>query len=313
MRWMRITAHLIDWRRLALAAPLLAATAAAIYFLVLRDDAAADTPRAGLVDTPSGIVSDVGVQKGELARDFTGTAPDDRSVRFSDLRGAPAIINFWATWCTSCLVELPAFKAVQEEFGAERLHVLAVNAGEGAGTARGFLEELDAPAFRIAMDPTLVVSDAYGVFGLPTTVFVDADGVIRAVYTGQLTRELMREYVEATFSSTTVDEPPPRVRLVTTVARDRELEAREISDGVLQLRSKSLRCDDSYCSEPAVESFAAEPGVSRVERYLSEDPARIVVRFESPTRSDALIERMAQALSELEDPLYERELEVVRR
>ena len=110
-----VARSLVDWRRLVLALPLLLVVGVGMYFVLDRGGPSASTPRAALAETPPGSVDKVGVQRGQLARDFIGTAPDGSVVRVSDLRGRPTIINFWATWCTSCLAELPDFKEVQQE------------------------------------------------------------------------------------------------------------------------------------------------------------------------------------------------------
>ncbi|MBI5283994.1 MAG: redoxin domain-containing protein [Chloroflexi bacterium] len=302
---------LIDWRRTLIAVPVLALAAAAAYVLIGRGTSGS-TPRAALLDTPPGAVEKVGVKKGQLSRDFIGVSPDGTPVRLSELRGNPTIINFWATWCTSCLAELPDLKTLQQDIGADSLNVLAINAGEDSSAATRFLKVLDAPAFYIGMDPTLVVADAYGVFGLPQSVFIDADGVVRAVYTGQLSKELMQEYVLAASSGTDGAEPPAKIRLITTVARDHTLEVRSSGNDTVDLRSKSLRCDESYCATSVIDALTEIDGVRGVERMLSEDPPRIVVTFdEARTSAGDIASGLVNALNALGDPLYERPLEVV--
>ncbi len=308
MTWRRF----VDVRRLILAVPLLAAIAIGGWWLTGRGADQA-TPRAVLARTPGAAGMPVGVQKGELARDFIGHAPDGTAVHLSDLRGRPTIINFWATWCASCALELPDLKAVQRSIGPGRLNVVAVNAGEDNGAATSFLRTLDANAFRVAMDPTLVVADAYGVFGLPRSVFVDSSGVVRAIYTGQLSQELMRQYVAAASAGDTAPDAPPKVRLITTVARDHVLQVHAMASDAVEFRSKSLRCDDTYCSGAALDALAASGGVISIDRFLSEDPPRIVVRFNAAaTRADTVSQSLAAQLNVHADPLYERPLTVER-
>ena len=309
----QVVRSLVNWRRLLLAAPMLVAAAFGVHYLTNRAGIG-DTPRAALAETPPGVTDDIGVRKGQLARDFVGVAPDGSSVRLSDLRGRPTIINFWATWCPSCLAELPDFKRVQEELGAENLNVVAVNAGESSGDVQGFLEDLDAPAFHVAMDPTLVLSDAYGVSGMPTSLFLDADGVIRAIYVGQLNKDLMREYVAASSSGTTTGEPPPEIRLITTVARDHILYVDDLGNGRVELSSKSLRCDDSHCAESAIEEFAENAGVQVVEQFVADDPPRVVVRFdEGVLDAEDVALLLKAALDARGDPLYERPIEIIAK
>jgi thiol-disulfide isomerase/thioredoxin len=299
-----------DWKRGLLAAPLVALALASAWWLS-RDGTGADTPRAMLVDTPAGASDDVGVREGQLARDFAVTSPAGEPVRLSELRGRPTIVNFWATWCSSCLAELPDFKDVQEEYGADRLNVLAVNAGEGADTARSFIDELAADEFRWGSDPTLVVADSYGVFGLPTSIFIDADGFVRGIYTGHLTADDMRSFVSASFEGKVAADPAPRLRLVTTVARDRTLDVIERRDGRVELRSKSLRCDDSYCAGAAIDELASMRDVTEIDRATGEDPPRVVVAFDAAaTDARSVAAALAEELERLGDPLYERPLEI---
>ena len=291
--------------------PVLAATGVAIYFLAWRDDTAS-TARASLLDTAASEGIEVGTTKGQVARDFLAYSPDGEAVRLSDLRGTPTIINFWATWCSSCVAELPDLRDLQAELGPERLSVLAINVGENAGTARKFLDSLDASSLQVGMDPTLVVADAYGVRGMPQSIFIDSQGIIRAVYVGQLTEEALRDYLASASQGT--DRPNDTsgpLRFVTTVARDRVLEVERLDDGRVEFRSKSLRCDDAYCAGPAVDVIARAQGVASVERHLDWDPASVVVTFdERETTVQTLVDLVAQRLLRREDPLYTRPLEI---
>lgn len=308
---MRTLTNTINWRRAALAAPLLVAVGIGAYVLI-SGGGVGDTPRAALADTPAGVTDDVGVRKGQLARDFVGEGPDGSTVRLSDLRGRPTIINFWATWCTSCLAELPDFKEVQQELGPENINVVAVNAGEGLRDPSRFLDDLDAAAFHVAMDPTLTVSDAYGVFGMPTSLFLDADGVIRAVYVGQIDQDLMREYIAAASTGTTTGEPPRKIRLITGVAREHTLTFEDLGGGRVELVSKSLRCDDTYCANDVIAEFGSGSGITSVEQVETEDAPGLRVTFdERELTASSVAERLRSALEVLGDPVYDEPLQVI--
>jgi len=311
---LRPLAALVDWRRALLLLPVLAAAGLALYFLAWRDDTAS-TPRASLLNTaaPEGI--EVGTAKSQLARDFLAYSPSDEPVRLSDLRGAPTIINFWATWCSSCVAELPDLRDLQAEFGAERLSVLVINVGEDSGRARSFLDSLDASSLRAGMDPTLVVADAYGVRGMPQSIFIDSEGIIRAVYVGQLTEEALRDYLaSATEGTDQPDDAPGPLRIVTTVARERVLEVDDLGDGLIEFRSKSLRCDNSYCAQSVVDELASAPGVLSIEAHLDGDPATVIVQVdETQTDVRRLAEFVVDELEQLGDPLYTRPIEIVYR
>ncbi len=96
--------------------------------------------------------------------------------------------------------------------------MLAVNAGESRPDAEEFIDFLDAP-FVYAMDPGLVLSDAYGVYGLPLSVFLDANGVVRGVYRGHANPEVLDTYVTAAIDAEPPGEVPVVLRIVSTIYR----------------------------------------------------------------------------------------------
>ncbi len=115
---------------------------------------------------------------GHLAPDFVLTTLDGREVRMSDYRGHVVFLNFWATWCGPCKVEMPAMERLYREYRRQGFSVLAVSTdAEGAVVTRPFRDSLGL-SFTIAHDPEMVVMRLYGVRGLPMTFLVDRQGVI---------------------------------------------------------------------------------------------------------------------------------------
>lgn len=120
-------------------------------------------------------------------------------------------------------------------------------------------------------------------------------------------------FVAASLDGRDVEDPPPKLRLVTTVARDRILEVGD-DTGPLDLRSKNLRCDETRCASDVLGRFAWLSGVLRFDRYLAEDPPRVVVQYDVPaTDVDVLIRAVYDLLNALGDPLYENQLGIDRR
>jgi len=119
------------------------------------------------------------------APDFSLKDLEGRTVRLADLRGTAVILNFWATWCDPCRVELPLLDRVARE-NSSSLAVIAVEAGEPEAEVRSFAGELGLNSIRVLPDPSFGVRDLYLVRGLPTTFFVDSAGIIRRIKIGTL-------------------------------------------------------------------------------------------------------------------------------
>lgn len=121
-------------------------------------------------------------------------------VTVGDLTGAPLMLNFWATWCPPCREELPLFQEVAEQ--SPDLQVFLINAGESREQARRYFEAngIDLPT---AVNPTtnrpteaedtLDVARRYRVRGMPTTFFVDADGIVRSIFVGEISERVLSE------------------------------------------------------------------------------------------------------------------------
>jgi peroxiredoxin len=115
---------------------------------------------------------------GRTAPDFSLLTLDGREMRLSDYRGHLVFLNFWATWCGPCKVEMPAIEKLYREFRPKGFAVVAVSSDpEGAAVTRPYRDSLGL-SFTIAHDPDMLVSRLYGVHSLPVTFLVNRDGVI---------------------------------------------------------------------------------------------------------------------------------------
>ncbi|MEO0564213.1 MAG: TlpA disulfide reductase family protein [Chloroflexota bacterium] len=128
------------------------------------------------------------------APDFTVTTLDGDTLRLSQLRGNVVFLNFWATWCIPCQREMPAFQSIVEN--TRNVVVLAVNAdGESAEAANAFITDYNAPDVTVGLTPNDDIRDRYGVAALPTTYFIDPQGIIRTVRFGEVTEDDMNEFL----------------------------------------------------------------------------------------------------------------------
>jgi thiol-disulfide isomerase/thioredoxin len=156
--------------------------------------AATEAPAQVTDGDASGAEASVGpLRRGAVAPDFTLTDLDGRPIRLSDWRGRPVLINFWATWCGPCEVEMPTIQAAYDAHQEDGLVVLAVAVDDSAKNVRSFFDKRELTLHPLMDDGT--VSSIYQVFGLPTSYFVGANGKITAVHTGLLTTDKIEAYL----------------------------------------------------------------------------------------------------------------------
>lgn len=129
------------------------------------------------------------------APDFTVYDAEGNAHKLSDFRGKPVILNFWATWCGYCKMEMPDFNEKYQEYG-EEVHFLMVNVTDGAQetveTASAFVAE-EGYSFPVYYDTGLEAASAYNTSGLPVTYFIDAEGNFAAWQQGMLTADTLQK------------------------------------------------------------------------------------------------------------------------
>ncbi len=135
-----------------------------------------------------------GGQAGQSQNAGEGVAPDfslndlnGQQVTLSQFRGKPVMLNFWASWCGPCRVELPEIQALHQAHDKGDVVILGVDFGEQADTVRSFAQE-NGLTYRILTDENSTISRLYHVPGLPTTVFVNKQGQIVETHLGPISR-----------------------------------------------------------------------------------------------------------------------------
>ncbi len=111
-------------------------------------------------------------ENGDLASDFELPASSGGSIKLSELRGKPTVLNFWATWCGYCCEELPDFERIKEDYDG-KANVLTVNVGESPDTVSAFLSENEY-TFLTALDEEGKIN--YPTNIIPYTLVLDGDG-----------------------------------------------------------------------------------------------------------------------------------------
>ena len=120
---------------------------------------------------------------GEPAPNFKLQNLDGQSISLSDFRGKPVLLNFWATWCLFCHAEMPYFQEISEEWSDRGLAVLAINWGESPSKVKEFLQS-QGLSLPVLLDAKKKVAQKYNVPPIPTTFFIDKDGIIQVKIIG---------------------------------------------------------------------------------------------------------------------------------
>jgi cytochrome c biogenesis protein CcmG, thiol:disulfide interchange protein DsbE len=115
-------------------------------------------------------------------------------VRLEDLKGKIVVLNFWATWCGPCVQEMPIFQKYQDMY-PDDLVVLGIDMQEDPRRVTDFLKNIDV-RYTIVIDGPGDVGRAYNVLGLPTTFFIDQDGVARIHHIGSISESGFEDYLE---------------------------------------------------------------------------------------------------------------------
>ncbi len=123
---------------------------------------------------------EISPEVGYRAPDFALPTLDGQTVRLSDFRGEKAVfLNFWATWCSPCRLEMPTMEKVYQAYKSRGLEILAVSLDGGPKSdVQDFMQELRLN-FPALLDPDMEVLRLYRMFSLPATFLIDKEGIIR--------------------------------------------------------------------------------------------------------------------------------------
>ena len=138
----------------------------------------------------------VGTSTGELAPDFSGTTLDGETVRLSDLRGKTVLVNIFASWCGPCRAEAPHLVEVDNVLN-EDVVFIGLNLQENPHAIAGFKDDFGIE-FPLVLNEDGRLTEIYKPIGLPTSWFIDPDGVVRYVHAGPMTSDILLAAIEDT-------------------------------------------------------------------------------------------------------------------
>jgi cytochrome c biogenesis protein CcmG/thiol:disulfide interchange protein DsbE len=131
----------------------------------------------------------------EPAPSFSIESLDGGTVSLAALRGDLVVLNFWATWCVPCREEAPTFHRLSHEYDGHGVRFVGINYRDNRAAAQSFVREFGL-GYPSGFDPAGSLVDGFGLFAMPTTFLIDANGIIRYRFVGYLNEDTLRAAIE---------------------------------------------------------------------------------------------------------------------
>ena len=138
-----------------------------------------------------------------IAPDFTMLDMDGNEVTLASFFGKPIVLNFWASWCGPCKMEMPDIQKFYEEYG-EDIHFLLVSVDDSLDTAKAFIAE-NGYTFPVYFDASSMGAYTYGASSIPLTFFIDAEGNLTAYYMGAMSEGILQQGVDMIYTPEAVE------------------------------------------------------------------------------------------------------------
>ncbi len=177
----------------------LLAGAGAFYLASRGDDPKLDARLSGTADTAGGNPGLAqGDASGKTLPDLTFTGFDGTSIRLSDLRGKPVVLNLWASNCAPCVQEMPAIQRVHEQL-KDRVTIIGVDTNDPSRSDAKKLAAKTGVTYDLAVDQDGQLAQALDFVVLPTTVLVDANGRVVTSHAGALDDSRLTDLINTSF------------------------------------------------------------------------------------------------------------------
>lgn len=168
--------------------------AAALYPKLSEKYFANETSDNSAEEKPNNTLSETVVQ----ADDFTVYDSEMNEVKLSDNFGKPIVINFWASWCSPCKSELPAFDAMYEKYN-DKVVFMMINLTDGYNETVNGVKEFVSDggySFPVYYDIKYEASNIYGIRSIPETIFINADGSLYETRIGAMSEKVLENYIK---------------------------------------------------------------------------------------------------------------------
>lgn len=170
-----------------------------IIIVVLLGGAWVIDSRESVVEPENFLLTEAPIV-GHLAPDFTAVTANGQAVTLTDFvdregnDGQPVVLNFWASWCGPCRIEMPHFEKASLNYKG-RAAILGINQAEAVETVATFGQNAHV-TYPLLVDEDMTINQQYGVSNLPTTIFVDGKGVIREVFVGTMNQAVLEAKIK---------------------------------------------------------------------------------------------------------------------
>lgn len=131
----------------------------------------------------------------ELATNFTLELTNGKKFNLSDYKGKPVLINFFASWCLPCREEMPVLEKVVQEYEPKGVVFLGIAVDDTEEKMKDFIAKYGV-TFPVGLDKTAAIQKSFGLYGIPTTYFIDRQGVINYSHSGSVTEELLQHELD---------------------------------------------------------------------------------------------------------------------
>jgi peroxiredoxin len=162
-----------------------------------------------ILNTNLGSMHSVPVEKipegtsiGQRAPNFQGQTLDGEIVRLSDLKGEMVVLNEFASWCAPCLLETPYLVAASRS-NPDGVVFVGLNVLENSSAISNYKDEFQVP-YPLVLDPQGEITSVYKPVGIPTSWFIDAEGIIRYVHSGPMTGEMIQQILDSIRSGNSI-------------------------------------------------------------------------------------------------------------
>jgi thiol-disulfide isomerase/thioredoxin len=171
-----------------------------IFFLSLQSCGRVDANNGNNGNTPAGQAPEQlnTLQEGVSSLNFSLKSSNGNLYQLEDYRGHPVMLNFWATWCGPCKIEMPEIQKIYEEYQEMGLVVLAIN-NQGSPEEVSNYGKENGLSFPLLLDSDGQISGNYRVGAFPTSFFVDQDGIIRRIVIGSMDGQRLKDIITSTF------------------------------------------------------------------------------------------------------------------